>query len=244
MVGLFEGEGAAWNVSGVPKDFSFGEIEPDWERLAPYLEKAMNRVPSSLNVGAKKLFCGPESFTPDNGPVVGEAPELKNYFVCAGLNSIGILSGGGLGRLMARWIKTGSPDMDVTGMNIDRFRSFHGTPSFRRDRVSESLGDVYKCHYPFKTKTTARGVKRSPLHQRLEGKGATFRDVSGWECADWFEADEDEKKAFAAQPLGWGKPPWFQRWAEEHNACRTKCALIDMSFMVKKTNKNITCGTP
>ena len=123
MVGLFEGRGAAWKVDvGIPSSFSFGEIEPDWDRLGPYLEQAMGRVPRTLEVGAKKFFCGPESFTPDLGPVVGESPELRNYFVAAGLNSIGILTGGGVGRAVAHWVKTGLPDVDVTGMNVDRFQ--------------------------------------------------------------------------------------------------------------------------
>jgi 4-methylaminobutanoate oxidase (formaldehyde-forming) len=95
MLGLFEWEGATWNARDIPNEFSFGEIEPDWDRMGPYLEKAMEIVPATMNVGAKKLFCGPESFTPDNRPIVGEAPELKNYYVAAGLNSIGILTGGG-----------------------------------------------------------------------------------------------------------------------------------------------------
>jgi len=95
MLGLFEWEGAAWQPNQIPLQFAFGEIEPDWDRMAPYLEKAMELVPSVMSVGAKKLFCGPESFTPDNGPIVGPAPELRSYFVAAGLNSIGILTGGG-----------------------------------------------------------------------------------------------------------------------------------------------------
>ena len=107
---------------GIPSSFSFGEIEPDWDRLGPYLEQAMGRVPRTREVGAKKFFCGPESFTPDLGPVVGESPELRNYFGAAGLNSIGILSGGGVGRAVAHWVKTGLPDVDVTGMNVDRFQ--------------------------------------------------------------------------------------------------------------------------
>jgi glycine/D-amino acid oxidase-like deaminating enzyme len=96
MLGFFEWEGAAWNArNDIPHDFSFGEIEPDWERMGPYVEKAMELAPSTMNVGIKTLFCGPESFTPDNNPIVGEAPELRNYYVAAGLNSVGILTGGG-----------------------------------------------------------------------------------------------------------------------------------------------------
>ncbi len=127
----------------------------------------MSRVPATLSAGVKTFFCGPESFTPDLAPVVGESPELRNYFVAAGLNSIGILSGPGIGRLVAHWVRTGAPDMDVTAMNIDRFQRFHCTPAFRSSRVVESLGKVYKTHYPYSYNSTARGVKRSPLHRRV-----------------------------------------------------------------------------
>jgi len=147
LVGLFETQAAAWNVSHVP-DFSFGEIQPDWERMTPFVEKAMARVPAALSAGVKQFFCGPESFTPDGGPIVGEAPEIRGYFVAAGLNSIGILSGGGIGRLLARWIKHGSPQDDVTGMNIDRFHKYQCNPQYRAARVVETLG-VYVCMYVY-----------------------------------------------------------------------------------------------
>ena len=128
LVGLFEPVCAPWNVDGIPDDFSFGEIPPDWDRMTPYLEKAMKRVPITLESGIKKFFCGPESFTPDLRPIVGEAPELKNYFVAAGLNSIGILTGGGIGRVLAHWIVNGTPDVDVTGFNIDRLHTYQTNP--------------------------------------------------------------------------------------------------------------------
>ncbi|HEX6835779.1 MAG TPA: FAD-binding oxidoreductase, partial [Polyangia bacterium] len=145
MVGMFEPKCAPWKVGGVPEDFSFGEITPDWDRMSPYLEKAMSRVPRSLEIGVRKFFCGPESFTPDLAPIVGEAPELKNFFVAAGLNSIGILTGGGMGRVLAHWILTGRPDVDVTGMNIDRLHKYQANPEYRRTRTVESLGMVYQC---------------------------------------------------------------------------------------------------
>src|SRR5262249_59970412 len=111
--------GARWMGGGIPADFSFGETPPDWDRMGPYLETAMSRVPVTLQAGIKKFFCGPESLTPDLRPIVGEAPELEGYFVAAGLNSIGILTGGGLGRAVAHWIVDGGPGVDATGFNID-----------------------------------------------------------------------------------------------------------------------------
>ncbi|MDB5215351.1 MAG: Sarcosine dehydrogenase, partial [Myxococcaceae bacterium] len=230
MIGLFEPICAPWKVEGVPADFSFGEITPDWDRMGPYLEKAMSRVPISLETGVRKFFCGPESFTPDLQPIVGEAPELKNYFVAAGLNSIGILTGGGLGRVMAHWIINGRPDVDVTGMNIDRLHTYQANPEYRRTRTVESLGMVYQCHYPTRSMMTARGAKKSAIYDRLAAKGAYFRDVSGWEGADWYAPHGTEAKV---DSLSWGRQEWFPYWQAEHEAARSGVIVMDMSFMAK-----------
>ncbi len=230
MVGLFEPVCAPWKVEGVPQDFSFGEITPDWDRMGPYVEKAMSRVPRSLEVGVKKFFCGPESFTPDLQPVVGEAPEVKNFFVAAGLNSIGILTGGGLGRVLAHWITTGRPDVDITGFNIDRLHVYQSNPEYRRTRTVESLGMVYQCHYPTRSMMTARGAKRSPVHEKLVAERAYFKDVSGWEGPDWYAPPGVEPKV---DSLSWGRQPWFPYWQAEHEAARSGVILMDMSFMAK-----------
>jgi glycine cleavage system aminomethyltransferase T/glycine/D-amino acid oxidase-like deaminating enzyme len=230
LVGLFEPVCAPWSVGGVPDDFSFGEIEPDWERMAPYVEKALARVPVTIETGVKKFFCGPESFTPDLQPVVGEAPELENYFVAAGLNSIGILTGGGLGRVVAHWIMNGRPDVDVTGFNIDRLHTFQANPEYRRTRTVESLGMVYQCHFPTRSMQTARGVKRSAIYDRLAACGAYFKDVSGWEGADWYAPAGVEPEP---DGLSWGRQNWFPYWEAEHRAAREGVILMDMSFMSK-----------
>lgn len=230
MVGLFEPICAPWKVEGVPEDFSFGELTPDWDRMGPYVERAMNRVPATLEVGVRKFFCGPESFTPDLQPCVGEAPEMKNYFVAAGLNSIGILTGGGLGRVLAHWIVNGEADVDITGMNIDRLHNYQSNAEYRRTRTVESLGMVYQCHYPTRSMLTARGAKKSAIYDRLAARGAYFRDVSGWEGADWYAGVGQTPDP---GPLTWGKPSWFPRWAAEHRAAREGVILMDMSFMAK-----------
>jgi glycine cleavage system aminomethyltransferase T/glycine/D-amino acid oxidase-like deaminating enzyme len=230
MVGLFEPVCAPWKVEGIPDEFSFGELPPDWERMTPFLERAMSRVPITAEVGMKKLFCGPESFTPDLRPIVGEAPELKGYFVAAGLNSIGVLTGGGLGRVLANWIVTGTPDVDVTGFNIDRLHAYQANPEYRRQRTVESLGMVYKCHYPAMSLTTARGVRKSPFHDRLAAAGAYFKEVSGWESPDWYGTPDTKPDPGA---LTWGRPSWFSRWQQEHHAARQNVILMDMSFMGK-----------
>ncbi len=230
MIGLFEPVCAPWNVGRIPENASFAELEPDLDRMGPYLHKAMSRVPVSIDTGIRKFFCGPESFTPDLKPIVGEAPELKNYFVAAGLNSVGILTGGGLGRVMAHWIINGSPDVDVTGFNIDRLHRHQANAEYRRARTVEMLGMVYQCHYPTRSPETARGAKRSVLHGRLAAAGAYFREVSGWEAADWYAPAGAEPNVDA---LGWGRMNWWPYWRAEHEACRAGVVLMDMSFMSK-----------
>jgi 4-methylaminobutanoate oxidase (formaldehyde-forming) len=230
MIGLFEPVCAPWMVDGVPEDFSFGEIEPDWDRMGPFVEKAMSRIPISTEVGISKFFCGPESFTPDMGVAFGEAPEIENYFVAAGLNSIGIITAGGLGRIMAQWITTGDPEADITPINVDRFHHYQRNPEYRKTRVVETLGMVYRRHYPTRVPLTARDCKRSPFHHRMKEQRAYFTDVSGWESPAWFAP---EGHLPVVEKLSWGRQNWFPYWEAEHRACREAVIAMDMTFMGK-----------
>jgi len=230
MIGLFEPVCAPWKVNGVPADFSFGEIEPDWDRMTPFLEKAMSRIPITREVGIRKFFCGPESFTPDMGVAFGETAEIRNYFVAAGLNSIGLITGGGLGRVMAQWITTGDPGVDITPINVDRFHPYQCNPEYRRTRIVETLGMVYRRHYPTRVPQTARDCKRSPFHDRLRDERAFFTDVSGWESPAWYAPEGCEPKV---EKLSWGRQNWFPYWAAEHRACREAVIAMDMTFMGK-----------
>ena len=230
MIGLFEPVCAPWMVDGVPNDFSFGEIAPDWDRMTPFLEKAMSRIPISKEVGISKFFCGPESFTPDLGVAFGEAPEIENCFVAAGLNSIGIITAGGLGKIMAQWITTGDPGADITPINVDRFHPYQCNPEYRRTRVVEILGMVYRRHYPTRVPETARDCKRSPFHDRLRDQRAFFTDVSGWESPSWYAPEGKEP---VVEKLSWGRQNWFPYWEAEHKACRESVIAMDMTFMGK-----------
>ncbi len=154
--------------------------------MGPFLETAMARVPVTLEAGVRTFFCGPESFTPDLSPIVGEAPGTRGYFVAAGMNSVGVLSAGGLGRVVAQWIVDGKPDVDVTGFDVDRFRTYQAEETYRATRTTEILGTVYAAHTPGKQLYSARGAKLSPVHDRLVANGGYLREVSGWEGADWF----------------------------------------------------------
>jgi glycine cleavage system aminomethyltransferase T/glycine/D-amino acid oxidase-like deaminating enzyme len=229
MVGLFEPHAAAWSVDGIPRSASFTTLKPDWDRMSPFLEKAMERVPVTLEVGVRTFFCGPESFTPDLAPAVGEAPDIRNYFVAAGMNSVGVLSAGGLGRVLAHWIIDGLPDVDVTAWDVARFRADQLAPAYRRERTTEILGTVYAAHTPGKQLRTMRDRLLSPVHDRLVSNGGLLREVSGWEGADWFAGPG---KTAEAEPT-WGHAPWFEQWEAEHRAVREGVGLMDMSFMAK-----------
>ncbi|MBW2386375.1 MAG: GcvT family protein [Deltaproteobacteria bacterium] len=230
MVGLFEPVAAPWSLDGIPDNFSFGVLEPDLDRMIPYLQNALERIPSAKEATVRQFFCGPESFTPDLSPLIGEAPELRNFFVAAGLNSLGILQGGGIGRLIANWIVDGLPDLDVAELHIDRFQPYQANRAYRKDRTSEIVGEMYKVHFPNESYETARNVKRHVLHDRLESAGAFFVQSAGWEIADWY-APKGQKAE--VERYTWQRQNWFEYAAEEHRACREDVILMDMSFMSK-----------
>jgi glycine cleavage system aminomethyltransferase T/glycine/D-amino acid oxidase-like deaminating enzyme len=230
MIGLFEPVAKSWNLEHIPENFSFGEIEPDWDRMAPFIEKAYERVPAAAQLGIRKLFCGPESFTPDLAPLVGETSELKNFFVACGLNSLGILSAGGIGRLLAQWIVDGRPDMDVTGIDVNRFHDCQRNPKYRDDRLVEVLGKMYEPHFPNLGMNSARNVKQSVIHERLKDAGAHFVESAGWEIADWYAPEGIKAEV---ENYSWGRQNWFPYHEAAHHACRNHVALMDMSFMSK-----------
>jgi glycine cleavage system aminomethyltransferase T/glycine/D-amino acid oxidase-like deaminating enzyme len=230
MLGLFEPGAAPWKIEGIPEDFSFAEIEPDWDRVGPHLEKAYSRVPMAMDYGVRKLFCGPESFTPDLASLVGETPELKNCFVACGMNSLGILNGAGTGKVLAHWIVDGVPPVDVTSINVNRFTKHVSTPAFRRDRGTELLGKMFGQHFHNEGYHTARDLKRSVLHDRLAAHGAYFSESHGWEAPDWFAPSSDQAKI---ERYSWFRQNWWNWHAEEHRAAREDVILMDMSLMSK-----------
>ncbi len=228
MLGMFEPVAGPWGTKGIPENFSFGEIAPDWDRLLPYLETAMERIPIVKEAGVHKFFCGPESFTPDMGTLMGEAPELKNYFVLAGFNSLGILLGAGSGQILAQWIVDGLPPVDVSDINISRLMPFQNTPKFLHDRTVELLGWQY-VDWPNLQPETARNVRKSAVYDRLARAGAYYGQSVGWEYPDWFAPEGVEPRV----EYSWGRQNWFEYAAAEHRAAREGVILMDLTHMSK-----------
>jgi 4-methylaminobutanoate oxidase (formaldehyde-forming) len=230
LVGLFEPVGAPWSLDGVPADFAFGGMPPDWDRVGPYLGAALERIPSLSEVGVRLFFCGPESFTPDVRPMLGPAPELDGYFVAAGMNSLGILMGGGVGNVMAHWIVDGVPPVDVTGYAIDRAAAHETSRRFRAERTVEQLGVLFgDAVWPAWKPGSARDVRRSVLHDRLVAAGGHFNTSVGWEFAEWYDTDG----AHPATTLDFARQASFDIVGREHRAVREDVGVLDMSLMAK-----------
>lgn len=230
LFGLFEPEGAAWNLHGIPEEASFSTLPPDWDRMTPFLNAAFERYPVMKTAGIKTFFCGPESFTPDGAYLMGESPEVDGLFLACGLNSLGILSAGGVGAIMAELLTTGASSQDVTGLDIARTRPHQSTRSYLSQRIPKSLGYSFTFGpLPHWSHKTARGLRRLALHDRYAAMGAYFHDLSGWEMPYWFSPDSPPpsvKHSYLRQP-------WHDLSAREHHATRTAAGLFDKSFMGK-----------
>ena len=189
----------------------------------------MARLPALERAGIQKFFCGPESFTPDVRYHIGQAPEYSNCFVAAGLNSIGLQSAGGIGKVVSDWINAGHPPADLWEVDVRRNMPFQRNRKYLRERVSESLGLLYATHFPQRQFETARGVRRSPLHDRLVAAGACHGEVAGWERPNWY-APPGTKPQYE---YSYGRGNWFEHSAAEHRAVRFKVGLFDQSSFAK-----------
>jgi len=162
LVGWFERQAKPWGLDGVPEDFAFGELPEDLEHIGPVLELAMQRIPALQKVGIRKFFNGPESFTPDDRWMMGEAPYLRGFYMMCGFNSIGIVSSGGAGMALAQWIEDGEPPFDLGEVDIRRMHGFQGTKRYLIERTTETLGLLYDHHWPYRQFISARGIRQSP----------------------------------------------------------------------------------
>jgi heterotetrameric sarcosine oxidase gamma subunit len=229
MVGFFEPGAKPWATMGIPPDAAFTSLPADWDHLAPYLELAARRVPRLRDLGIQLFFNGPESFTPDDRYILGEAPGLAGYFVAAGFNSVGFQSGGGAGRAVADWIVDGHPPMDLWEVDIRRLMPVQNNRRYLHERTTETLGLLYDMHWPFRQVETARGLRRTPLHDRVAARGACFGELAGWERANWYAPPGVEPR----YEYSYGRQNWFHHSAAEHRAVREGVGIFDQTSFGK-----------
>ena len=234
LLGAFEPNSKPWGMNVIPEDFEFDSLPEDFDHFEPILERAVERFPLLASAGIQTFFNGPESFTPDDRYILGEAPELDNFYVAAGFNSIGIQSAGGAGMVLADWMDRGRQPIDLWDVDIRRMQPFQANRSYLQTRVSETLGLLYADHFPYRQFASARGVRRSPIHRYLEAEGACFGEVAGWERANWFLPESEKEKGKKAEyEYSWRRQNWFDYSAAEHMAVRQKVGMFDMSSFGK-----------
>ncbi len=228
VMGGFEPVAKPWNVDPIPPGFEFQLLPEDWDQFQVLMENAIHRTPCLETAPVKLLLNGPESFTTDGNFILGEAPELAGYFVCAGFNSAGIANSGGAGKLIAEWIEKGEAPLDLWDVDIRRFAPFHANRRHLSDRTVESLGLHYAMRWPREELQTVRPLRRSPLYDRLKAKGAVFGTKLNWERANYF------LPAGAAEPpYTLGTPGWLPHVLEEQRACREEVVVFDQTSFSK-----------
>ena len=228
VMGGFEPVAKPWKVDPIPASFQFELLGEDWDQFEPLMTNAIHRTPCLEKAEIKMLLNGPESFTPDGNFILGEAPELRNYFVCAGFNSAGIANSGGAGRLIAEWIVGGEPGSDLWDVDIRRFGPFTGNRKALFERTAETLGLHYAMRWPRKELESARPVRTSPLYDLLAAKGAEFGSKNGWERVNYFRPNGHARPAHTL-----AKPHWLPWVIEEQRATREAVALYDQSSFSK-----------
>ncbi|MEM7171359.1 MAG: FAD-dependent oxidoreductase [Pseudomonadota bacterium] len=230
VMGGFEPVSRPWQVGGVPDDASFTMLPEDWDHFSFFMEGALHRIPSLGQAGIRTFMNGPEGFTPDNVPVLGEAPGLKNFFVAAGFNSSGIAGSGGAGKTIAEWVLTGETEWDPWEADVRRFEAWHGSDAFMAERATEFVGTVFATHWPYKQLKTCRNLRHSPLKARYwenrpEIGQACFGAAAGWERPLWFAPEGAEPE----QAYSFGDQDWWPHAAREVKATREAVALYDLS---------------
>ena len=228
VMGGFEPVAKPWRVDPIPASFQFQLLGEDWDQFEVLMRSALHRTPCLETADIKMLLNGPESFTPDGNFIIGEAPELRHYFVCAGFNSAGIANAGGAGRLMAEWMVQGAPSVDVWDVDIRRFAPFTSNRRALAERTVETLGLHYAMRWPRQELQTVRPLRTSPLYDALAAKGAVFGSKNGWERVNYFKPVD----APAARDT-LGTPDWLPWVQAEQAATREAVALYDQTSFGK-----------
>jgi 4-methylaminobutanoate oxidase (formaldehyde-forming) len=228
VMGGFEPVAKPWNVEPIPDGFEFQLLAEDWDQFEPLMRNAIHRTPCLETAEIRMLLNGPESFTLDGNFILGEAPELPGYFVCAGFNSAGIANSGGAGRLIAEWIVGGEAPHDVFDIDVRRFTPLHANRLHLSDRTVETLGLHYAMRWPREELVTVRPLRRSPLYDRLKARGAVFGTKLNWERANYFLPAGAQ-----VPPYTLDTPGWLPYVLEEQRACREDVVVFDQTSFSK-----------
>lgn len=237
-VGGYELNPIPFLANPIPDDHKFKLMEPAHDHFEPLLASACERFPVLKTTGVKQWFNGVESFTEDGMFIIGEAPEVRNYFVAAGFNAFGIAAGGGAGMALAHWVLNKEPPFDLWAADIRRFASLHRSNHQVLIRSLEGQAGHYKLHFPFEEAEAGRGLRRSAIYDRLKQEGACLGTKFGWERANWFMPGT----AGAKDEYSFGRQNWFAYVAAEHQACRERAAIFDQTSFAKfrMTGKDAT----
>ncbi|AUQ71073.1 GcvT family protein [Phaeobacter inhibens] len=235
VMGGYEPNPIPWATDGIPKGFHYSLLDSNFDHFEQLMEQALGRVPALEHAGIKTLTNGPESFTPDGNFIIGEAPELSNFYVGAGFNAFGIAAGGGAGMALAEWVKNGEPPFDLWSADIRRFGRPHFDTDWIRTRTVEAYGKHYTMAWPHEEHDSGRPCRKSPLYDTLKNKGACFGEKLGWERPNWFA---DATRGETPQDLySFGRQNWFDAVGREHKAAREAAVLFDQTSFAKFTLK-------
>ena len=230
MLGIFEpnAKNAFKKTGKVPNNFSFGEFKVDKNYIKMLHQLASKRIPKIKDLTIEKYFSGPESFTPDSNFLLGETEEIKNFYVCCGFNSIGIGSSGGAGKVVAEWMIKGHTDQDLFSLDVKRFEKFNSSLKFIKERTTETLGNLFKMHWPYKQLDTSRNVKLLPYHNYLKKLGACFGQMAGYERPMWFSNKQKPKYKYSFDYQN-----WYQSAKRECLNTRNNLGFFDLTPFVK-----------
>lgn len=222
LVGCFEPHARAIDPDKLGEDFAFGLLKEDFEHFEPMSINALHRVPILETAEVKKLLNGPEAFTPDGTFMLGESAETQGFYLCCGLNSIGIAIGGGAGMALAKEIVMGHQPMDLHELNPKRYPDCWSSAKTLAERVPEILGSHYEISYPGRQHMTARNLRLTPLHEQWKNNNAHFAQMYGWERPVYFNCMNEPKLTF-------DRPEWFEQVGHEVEQAHKKAAIFDQS---------------
>ena len=229
VFGGFEPNAKPWYPESEDPKASFLMFDEDWDQFMPFMQSAVNRIPALEHAGIQKFMNGPESFTPDTRPLMGESPEVANLYVAAGYNSTGIMSSPGAGRILAEWMINGHPPQDMWEVDIARTDPKWSESVFLTERMREAVYNLFAIHWPLKQPETGRKIRCSALHDRLESAGGVFGSLSNWERPLWYaESDEEREIVYT-----FDEQPWWPIARREAVRMTESVALVELSPFTK-----------